>query len=94
MKQLLKRLLIPRAPLTTKGETVVEEQRTEQQAAKTTTCGKGASGRLTNSQQVPCLQVEYTHSAAPNSKKAYTEAGPSKPHNRTVSGLPPRSIVS
>ena len=52
IKQLLERLLVPRAPRTTKGDTAVEERRVEQQAAKTTMCGKAASRRRTNSQQV------------------------------------------
>ena len=53
IKQLIERLLIPRAPTTTKGDTAVEKRRIEQQAAKTTTHDKAASGRRTNSQQVP-----------------------------------------
>ena len=53
IKQLLERLLVPRAPATTRGDIAVEERRTEQQAAKTTTCGKAASGRRMNSHQVP-----------------------------------------
>ena len=53
IKQLLERLVAPRAPTTTNGETTVEEQRAEQQAAKTTTRGNAALGRHTNSQQLP-----------------------------------------
>ena len=71
IKQLLERLLVPQALTMTKGDTAVEERRTEQQAAKTTTRGKVASGRRTNSQQVPQSQVESTHLAAPNNKKTH-----------------------
>ena len=53
IKQLLEGLLVPRAPATKKGDTTVEERRAKQQAAKTTTRGKSALGRCTNSQQVP-----------------------------------------
>ena len=49
IKQLLKRLLVPRAPTETKGETAIEEQSIEQQAAKTTMHGKTTSRRRTNS---------------------------------------------
>ena len=76
-----------------RGDNAVEEQRTEQQAAKTTTSGKVALGRRTNSQQVPQSKVESTQSAIPNSKKTNTKAGPSKPYNEAVLGLPPRSAV-
>ena len=48
-KELLERLFVPQALMTTRGDNAVEERRTEQQAAKTTTRGKVASGRLTNS---------------------------------------------
>ena len=50
IKQLLERLVVPQAPTTTRGETAIEERRTEQQAAKTTTRGNAALGRCTNSQ--------------------------------------------
>ena len=53
IKELLERLFVPQAPTTTRGDNAVEEWRTEQQAAKTTTRGKVASGHHTNSQQVP-----------------------------------------
>ena len=69
INQLLKRLIIPRAPKITKGETAIEGQRAKQQAAKTTMCGNAASGHHTDSQQVPCLQAKSTHSVAPNSKR-------------------------
>ena len=69
IKQLLKRLLVPRALKTTKGDTVAKERRAEQQAAKTAMRGKATSGHRTNSQQVPRSQVESTHSAAPNNKR-------------------------
>ena len=49
IKELLERLFIPQVPATTRGDNAVEEWRTEQQAAKTTTRGKVASGRRTNS---------------------------------------------
>ena len=52
-KQLLERLIVLRAATKTRGETAVEERRTEQQVAKTTTRGNAASGRHTNYQQVP-----------------------------------------
>ena len=55
IKQLLERLFVPQAPTATRGETIVEKRRTEQQAAKTTMRGKAASGRHANSQQ-------FTHS--------------------------------
>ena len=71
IKQLLERLLIPRAPMMTKGDTAVEERHAEQQAAKTTTHGKAASGHRTNSQQVPQSQAKSTHSIIPNSKKTH-----------------------
>ena len=67
IKQLLKKLLDPRAPTKTRGDTAVEEQRAEQQAAKTTTRGKAASGYRTNSQLVPQSWAESTHLAIPNS---------------------------
>ena len=53
IKELLKRLFVPQAPETTRGDNAVEERRTEQQATKTTTRGKAASGRRTNSQLAP-----------------------------------------
>ena len=53
IKQLLEKILVLRAPATKRGDTAVEEQRAEQQAAKTTKYGKEASGRRTNSQQAP-----------------------------------------
>ena len=93
IKQLLERLLIPRAPTATKGETVVEERRTEQQASKTTVHGKVASGHHANSQQAPHSQAESTHLAAPNSKRTHTKARPSRPYNGKVSGLPQRSVA-
>ena len=40
IKELLKRLFVPQAPMTTRGDVAVEERRTGQQAAKTTTRGK------------------------------------------------------
>ena len=49
IKGLLERLFVPQAPTTTRGDVTVEERRTEQQAALTTTRGKVASGRRTNS---------------------------------------------
>ena len=49
INELLKRLFIPQAPTTTRGDNVVEEWRTKQQAAKTTTHGKVSSGHRTNS---------------------------------------------
>ena len=36
----IKQLLVPRAPTTTRGDTVVKKRHVEQQAAKATTCGK------------------------------------------------------
>ena len=53
IKQLLEKLLVPRAPATTRGDTTVEERRTEQQATKTTMHDKAASGHHMNSPQVP-----------------------------------------
>ena len=53
IKELLKRLFVPQAPTTTRGDAAIEQRHAEQQAAKTTTRGKVASGRCTNSQQVP-----------------------------------------
>ena len=94
IKQLFERLLIPRAPAMTKGDTAVEERRAEQQAAKTTMRGKAALRHRTNSQQVPQSQAESTHSAIPNNKKTHTKAGPSRAYNGTMSGLPSRSVVS
>ena len=38
-----------------KGDNAVEERHNEQQAAKTTMCGKAASGRRTNSQLAPLV---------------------------------------
>ena len=49
IKELLKRLFVPQAPTTMKGDNAVEERCTEQQAAETTTRGKAASGCRTNS---------------------------------------------
>ena len=43
IKQLLDRLVVPRAPTTTRGETAIEERRVEQQTAKTSTRGNVAS---------------------------------------------------
>ena len=93
IKELLERLFVPQAPATTRGDNAMEEQRTEQQAAKTTTCGKVASGRRTNSQQIPQSRAKSTQSAIPNSKKTNTKAGSSRPYNEAVSGLPPRSAA-
>ena len=53
IKQLLERLLVLQALTTTKGDTAVEERDPEQQAAMTTTRGKAASRRRTNSHEVP-----------------------------------------
>ena len=72
IKQLLKRLLIPRAPTATRGEAAIEERRAEQQASKTSTLSRAASGLHENSHQVPRSQVESTHSAAPNNKRTHT----------------------
>ena len=58
IKELLERLFVPQALTTTRGDVVAEERRAEQQAAKTTTHGKVASGHRTNSQQVPQSQAE------------------------------------
>ena len=52
IKQLLERLLILWVLVTTRGDTTVEERCIEQQAAKTTTRGKAASGRRTNSRRL------------------------------------------
>ena len=90
IKQLLERLLVPRALMATRGEIIIEEQPTEQQSAKTTVSGKVASGHRANSQQVPRSQVESTHSTALNNKSMHTRVGPSRPYNGTVSGLPLR----
>ena len=49
IKGLLERLFVPQAPMTTRSDVAVEERRTEKQVAKTTTHGKVASGRRTNS---------------------------------------------
>ena len=93
IKELLERLFVPQAPATTRGDNVVEERRTKQQAAKTTMRGKVASWLRTNSQQVPQSTAESTQSAIPNSKKTNTKAGPYRPYNEVVSGLPPRSTT-
>ena len=52
IKELLQRLFVLPAVTTTKGDSAVEEQRAEQQAAKTTMHEKVASGRRTNSQLI------------------------------------------
>ena len=44
IKGLLERLFVPQAPTMTSSDVAAEERRTEQQAAKTTTRGKVASG--------------------------------------------------
>ena len=93
IKKLLERLLIPQGPTTTRGDVAIEERRAEQQAAKTTTRGKVASGRRTNSQQVPQSQAESTQLAVPSGRKIDTKAGPSRPYNEAVLGLPPRSTA-
>ena len=93
IKELLERLFVPQAPTTTRGDNAVEERRAKHQATKTTTLGKVALGHRTNSQLVSQSQAESTQSAIPNSKKINTKAGPSKPHNGTVSSLPPRSVA-
>ena len=93
IKELLERLFVPQAPKTTRGDNVVEERRTEQQAAKTNTRGKVASGHHTNSQLVPQSRAESTQSAILNNKKMNTKAGLSRPHNGMVSGLPLRSVA-
>ena len=53
IKELLKRLFVPQAPMTTRGDNVVEERHAEQQATKTTMRGKVASRRRTKSKLVP-----------------------------------------
>ena len=53
IKGLLERLFVPQVPTTIRGDVAVEKRCIEQQGAKTTTHGKAASGRRTNSQQVP-----------------------------------------
>ena len=93
IKELLERLFVPQALMKTRGNNAVEEWRTEQQATKTTTRGKVASGHRTNFQLVPQSRAESAQSAIPNSKKTNTKAGPSKPQNGMVSGLPPRSVA-
>ena len=93
IKELLERLFIPQALITTKGDNAVEERRIEQQIVKTTTCGKAASGHRMNSQLASLSRAESTQSAIPNSKKTNTKAGPSRPYNEAVSGLPPRSVA-
>ena len=93
IKELLERLFVPQASTTTKGDNAIEERRAEQQAAKTTMRGKAASGCRTNSQPAPQSQAESTQSAISNSKKTNTKAGPSRPYNGTVLGLPPRSVA-
>ena len=93
IKELLKRFFIPQAPTTTRGDIIVEERHAQQQAAKTTTHGKAALGRRMNSQQVPQSWAESTHSAVPHSKKMDTKAGPSRPYNGAISGLPSRSVA-
>ena len=93
IKELLERLFVPEVPAATSGDNVVEERCTEQQAAKMTMHGKVALGRHTNSQQAPQSRAESTQSAIPNSKKTNAKAGPSKPYNRAVSDLPPRSAA-
>ena len=90
---LLERLFAPQAPMTTRGGVAVEERCTKHQVAKTTTCGKMASGRCTNSQQVPQSRAELTQSVVRNGRKTNTKAGPSKPYNEAVSGLPPKSAA-
>ena len=76
-----------------RGETAVKKQCAKQQAAKTTKRGKIASGRLVNSQQVACSQAESTYLVALNNKRTHTKAGPSRPRNGTVLGLPPRFVA-
>ena len=93
IKGLLERLLVPQASTTTRGDVAVEERGAEQQAAKTTMRGKVASGCRTNLQQAPQSRAESTQSAVPSSKKTNTKAGPSRPHNEVVSGLPQRSVA-
>ena len=93
-KELLERSFVPQALATTRGDNIVEEWCTGQQAAKTTTRGKVASGRHTNSQQVPQSRAESTQSVIPNSKKTNTKAGQSRPYNEAVSGLPLKSAAS
>ena len=44
IKELLKRLFVPHAPATMRGDNVVEERHAEQQAAKTTPHGKAVQG--------------------------------------------------
>ena len=53
IKQLLERLLIPRASTTTRCETAIKEWCAEQQVTKTTMRGKVTSERRANFQQVP-----------------------------------------
>ena len=48
IKELLERLFVSQASTITRGDFAVEERRTEQQAAKTTTRGKVASRRHMN----------------------------------------------
>ena len=93
IKELLEKLFAPQALTTTRGDVAVEERRAKQQAAKTTTCGKVASGRRTNSQQVPQSRVESTQSAVPSGKKTNIKAGPSRPYNEAISGLSQRSAT-
>ena len=93
IKELLKRLFVPQALATTRGDNTMEEQHTEQQAAKTTMHGKVTLGRRANSQQVPQSRAKSTQSAIPNSTKTNTMARPSRPYNEAVSGLPLRSAA-
>ena len=93
IKELLENLFVPQAPAMIRGDDVVEERRAEQQTAKTITRGKAAFGCRTNSQLVPQSWAESAQSAILNNIKMNTKAGPSRPYNEVVSGLPPRSVV-
>ena len=93
IKQILERLVVPQAPTTTRGETIVKEHYVEQQAAKPTPLGNAASRHRTNSQQLPQSQAKSTYSITLNSRRMHTKAEPSRPHNGVASGPPPRSIT-
>ena len=79
IKELLERLFVPQGRMITRGDV--------------TTRGKVASRHRKNSQQVTQSRVELTQSAVPSGRKTDAKAGPSRPYNEAVSGLPPRSTA-
>ena len=89
IKQLLERMVIPQAQLTTRLRSAVEGLRVEQLVIKASSCRNSTSSRHANSLQVTRSKVESTRSAI-TIRRRHDEAGTSLPQNKTTSGCTTR----